>query len=373
MSSFTYWAPEGSSYPLAGREDTIPAFVRNAFLEELGAGTELKQLVLSSASDAVSLAGEGKADIIFGFPIRTESAICPDGYRFTDCIFEDSLAAVIMKDSVMAPVEDAGNYYWGVDSALLTMLDGSGLESRAVDFTNEKEMLTALRAGSIYGAFVRRSSIDAMLKSGEFKEYRQYEGISIPFCEGVLFKNDPELGNAVMKAAEEVRSSGIYKEYDSLAVCTNELADARSELQGFRTAVFIIAPLLLLMTVLACIFRCKYRKSERDAQAKLKVLFQDNPDIELMELDLRRQTLKSHGDFGVFGLAGRGLPDTLSLKKLEEMLGYNFAEHYRGVGELSLNAYHGTLVFYRGGIRYSIKEEGRRAGDRWMLTMVRQE
>lgn len=373
-SVIRYWMPGQESCPQYYRvngepEGIYPEMFRQ--LENSGFRTErviYKGDALLDAGGALEMLANGEIEMVLGL---SQSENVADSVIRTDVIYADSLAAVILKDSPQVPRELAGNYYWGALSSCMHLLDGTALEGHTLDYIDSRELKQALANGDIYGAVLRRSEIDYRARIAGSFDCAEYEGFEQPYNECIYLNGrNTELNSLVTSAGEELARKYASDSQTRLAQYVNTLSKVSRSAKISTTAAYCGCALAVILAAAVTALGSKLKKRSRLEAAKLKVLYDAEPDKELFELDLKHNRITAYKGFKTFRIEEGALPDTVSLDCLSEELGYDFKKHFSGIAHSGMNSYSNRMIIYRMGRKLYIEEKGRKIGGRVLITMT---
>ncbi len=276
-----YWIAEDDEYPLYYREDGVQKGAYAEFLKKMDSAEDIAlervaehDGVPVSAAEALVLLREGKIDMVIGIPEDLPGADLT-GLAVSNPVYSNELTAVIAQDSPQVPADSVDTCYWGIEQEFIGMTAGTALEGHILDFNSRKELFDALDNKSIYGAIVKKSSLDHAAYVSRHFSYRYCPVISYEFKECVYTRSaDEELTDAVDSICSELAKkylkgqntgeNGLSEPLPSDGYI-NLIADAyRSNTRLTAIACAGIAG-TLFFGILAAVFSSKYKKHrERD-------------------------------------------------------------------------------------------------------------
>lgn len=378
-----YWVSNQNEYPF-WTDDGVCTKVLEAICAETGCAAEKVESYDGEPVDAaraVELLNSGAIDIAFGIPGSMGAGLSVVEY-------EDTLAALILTDSPMIPYENVESCYWAVENELTAVIEETILGGHTIDVNTQAELTAQLESGSVYGILVPRSSIEYGLFVEGKLEYKEYEGIKIPYNKCICVSNSQSAGiyeqgiisrdEIADLIAETVAEAGEESEgTDRLAVYTNELAEVKGGFTAAKTVAVAGCALALFLAVLCAVLASKLKKIKTREKAKLGAVMGGEDNKEMFELDLKTKKLVAYDGFRIFGgdnviaqTAKEKNTDTFSLAQLDEMTGFGFTEHYAGVSPRGNTIYHNRMIIHVGGRKIYITEEGRRVGGTLVLVMT---
>lgn len=367
-----YWIEQNEEYPLYYHENGELKGIYADLIGRIGRETGAHTVLVSerdgeslSTGDALDMLGCGELDLVLGLT----QGMSDDGRLCTSaCIYDNTLTAVILPDSPQLPSGNIANCYWAVDSAMLGLLEGSDFEGHTPDYRNRTQMYEALREGSVYGALVKRSTLDYEAYVGHNFEFRECAGISLPYGECVYMNTaNAGLNEAVLAACDEL----AHKESTpGIAEYTNLLADAYASNARMNAAAYGGIACAIVLGVICAVLAVRLKRHRNREEAKMRTIFAEAPEKELFELDLRTRRLYAYRDFAIFGAPKDAVPNPVSLDDLSTILGYDMTGHFAGVREGGNTIYKNRLIIFIGGVKHYYTEEGRRVGSRLIFTMT---
>ncbi len=375
-----YWIAGENEYPLYYREGGAQKGAWAEFLQRLeDAGVKAEYVkehdgAVLTAADALDLLRNGELDMIPGMPAEL---VAEDGtITASPVIYRNELTAVIRKDSPEVPADSVNSCYWGIEQAYLDLIAGTALDGHTLDFNSRSEMYKALKTDGIYGALVKRSSIDHEAYVGGHFDYAPCPVIAIPYGECVFMRAD---GGEINTLINEI-CDGLAEKYLKLGYDTESgpegviTAGTGAGYAGLLSKAYDTNSLLtvvscagvagtLIFGILAAAISSKHRKQKRLERVKLASFAADNPAKELYELDIKKQELYAYDDFAVFGNLPTDIPNPVDLKLLSTLLGYDFSAHFADVTPHCNTIYHNRLIIHVGGKKLYLAEDGHRVGD----------
>lgn len=369
-----YWIEDSEEYPLFyhrnGEPEGIFADILAQIEERSGCRTERVMLNGDEpvgTADAIDMLACGQLDLAFGLPseitYNMSDAVCA-----SETVYDNALTALILPDSPQITAENIGNCYWGADSAVMPMLDGTAVDGHTLDFSVRNELIEALEAQDIYGAIVRRSAIDYDIFAGHEYRFREYEKFSIPYSECICMNS---ANTGLNELVNELCSEAVVREHTfSSSEYANIIMNTKRQNTVNGYLAFGGIAISVILAVMCTFLAARGRRRRRNDEARLMAMIADNPDKELFELDLTRQKIKAYSGFSVFKDAPAEIPSEVTLKELSELLGFDFVEHYATVRRAGATVYKNRFIIYVGGHKQYIAEDGRRIGHMLFFTMT---
>lgn len=381
-----YWIDQTNEYPLCysdgGHKAGLYVDLLNSLGESAGNGCEFRLISENdgsaiSAADALDMLKTGSLDMVLGLPAQLDE----DGLT-CNALYDNVLTAIILKDTPQAPGVE--NCFWGIDSALLALTEGTQLEGHVLDYNGTDALFEALESGSVYGILVRRSMLDNYVYLENASQFREYPGIKLPYTDCAYTNPLKSTFSGIDPGiAEELKDRyAVYSMYsnsslttgvevnDPLASYYNKLSDAygRLSLSGILAGIGIAGA--VLFGILAAVFASRYRKTRSLNDARLQTLLNEEPDKELFEIDLTAKTIRAYKDFTLFGVKPGSIKNPIKLDALSGLMGYDFSEHFSKVSLFGNTIYKNRFIIYAGGRKLYIAESGHRTGHILTVTMT---
>ncbi len=376
-----YWISRENEYPLYYREGGALKGAWAEFLQELeDAGIKTEYVgahdgAALTAADALDLLRSGELDMIPGMPaeLLTSGA---EGLEASTVIYRNELTAVIKKDSPEVPADSVDACYWGIEQALLGLTEGTALDGHTLDFNSRAEMYKALKGDGIYGAIIKRSSLDYEAYVDGHFDLAPCPVIALPYGECVLMRAgggevNELIGGLCDRLAEKYIKLGYNTENGTDGVITAGTgagyAGLLSKSYDTNSVLTVVSCAgvagTLIFGILAAVVSAKHRKQKRLERVKLASFVADNPAKELYELDIKKRELYAYDDFAVFGNLPTDIPNPVDLKLLSTLLGYDFVAHFADVTPHCNTIYHNRLIIHVGGKKLYLAEDGHRVGE----------
>ena len=377
-----YWISGTDEYPLCYHEDGDIAGIYPELISRLEAETGKKaQRVRENdgaelcAADALDMLETGELDLVLGLPEGLS------GEHICVGIYDNVLTAVIEKSSPMTGMVE--NCYWGIDTPLLPLTEGTRLEGHVLDYNGTSTLFNALETGMVYGILVKRSILDDYTRTSSASGFAEYSGIKLPYRDSIYINSGAsELAGPVKAIAGELEDKyghiSLYNEGDIFGVGVNDasatyynrLNEAYSDLTAYKGTALIGVAAAVILACVAAYFGVSLKKAKKLNEARMRTLLADEADKELFEIDLAAQKIYAYKDFTLFGVRPGSIPNPIKLDKLSDMLGYDFTGHYSKVPMYGSTLYKNRFIIYAGGKRLYITENGKRTGNILAVTMT---
>ena len=381
-----YWVEQMNEYPLRYRENgevtgLYPELLR-LLQDETVYGCELEQVSVKdgieiSAADALDMLTTGELDLVLGLPEGL------DGDLISFPVYNNALTAIVKKNSLTSgPVE---NGYWGIDSALIEITEGTALEDHVLDFNGNSSLFDALNSHSVSGILVKRSLLDDYTHLETGSDFYEFNGIKLPYTDSIYMSKNAvgsRLYTAVAGISEQLKdkyaSFSIYdastvtgiSETDALASYYNKLNDAYSSGSITSVLAYVGITAAVIFAALSALLYSRYKRNRDLNDSRLRTLLDAEPEKEMFEIDLTAKTIRAFKDFALFGVNPGSIPNPIKLDKLGNIMGYDFASHFSKVSLVGNTIYKNRFILHAGGKKLYIAENGRRNGHILTVTMT---
>lgn len=335
--SVSYYAGEGMNLPVSYTEDgEIKGIVPEMFgFFSSITGIDFKaEENISSQWEAEEALLRGDINLSTGIIINQDNR---DDFGFSESFYGGHLCVIGNLNDEEISRDEIKKNYWGCLAGVKPLLKSTLFEERVLVYDSVPELILAVNQGEIRGAVVNQGVLDFYNMQKEKKSIKRLTDISIPCSERISFrKSDSELGELVKKLVHVYRVH--YPDY--VENRNDEMVNYRNELVGYYSrevslrnrliaAAFIAAACLL---AIVCIIYFTSGKIRR-LNTKLKTLAQSNDKVDIIEVDLNKNEIKSSSGFEIFGLnpAGGKEQETTKLSELSEKTGFDFKKHYEAI------------------------------------------
>ena len=281
-----YWIEQTDEYPLRYHEngELTGLYIKMLRLLEDDSvfGCELEQItrkdgVEISAADALDMLETGELDIVLGLP----EGLSNDLISFP--VYDNVMTAIINKKSPDAgPVE---NCYWGIDSALIELTEGTRLEDHVLDYNGSSQLFEALDSKLVYGILIKRSLLDNYVRRGVSSDFREFKGIKLPYTDSVYISKNAagtKLFSVLDSISEQLRDE--YREYsiynvstvtgvggsDVLAPYYNKLSDAYAKAEVTSVLAYVGISAAVLLAVLSAWLFSRFKRMQSVSEAIVK-------------------------------------------------------------------------------------------------------
>lgn len=281
-------------------------------------------------------------------------------FGYSEPIYENRFIIITGVDNEEINNQNINEHYWGILSGHEALFKNSLFEEHIITFQTEKELLKAVSNNDISGAIVKEGLFDYYnMVLGE-KKYKSITDISVPYTEQIAYnKDNKELNRLIEKMLHMYKLT--YPDYeDKWEDITNNYRSIIVEYYlkeaKFRNRVFLAGTIISFLAVAAAVFIVLSTRKIRNLNMKLKVLVNSNKKVDIIEVNLNTECIKSSSNFTMFGIA-----ETLrkkdskvrfySLVQLSKQTGYDFINHYKNIKQ------HGKKIFEE---EYIIEVKGKK-------------
>lgn len=283
-------------------------------------------------------------------------------FDFSDGIYENSFVAAVKAENEELFSYDIREMTWGVAANAAPIFESSVFAGHLREYGSVEELLEAVDNGDVDGAVVKQTVIDGANLSCGAGRYKTRDDIRIPVYEYIAFCKDnaelntcfnrliswyrithPDYGNSFMNAANENRN----------VMVSNHLDKVRA--QKLLAVACAVAGALLLYAAAKTVILAKTR---RLFSAKMRVVCPAGKASDMIELDLKKQIIRSANGFSVFNLPEKDRRAEYTVAELSRLTGVDFKAHYNRIAAEGKTDFENDFSIYSRDCRYSYREKG---------------